>query len=1124
MTHDFDAPSFVGDIDRRALQELSSEIIRKRVVLVAGAGLSVNAPRDDGGADRLPQWAGLARVLAQGLGAKHQHDDPIAVADLYEGGLGRAALVSAIQRLIADDEYVPGSVHELVCQLNFRAIVTTNFDTLIERTFEKLGIQTYPVWSDDRLVNAPRRPRIVKMNGCIKNAAPEIVISSRDFHQYRDRRPLIHSFVSNCFTEGRVCFLGFGLRDPVLQKIFIDVRKALGSYTPEPFVLAVGLSDDERRQWERAGMRPIGIPVDAAAPHETGRRVEAVLKALVDRQREVFSEQHVVHRIDPGVGWPGDQGPSSRRGRLRRATRSGSIYEPGLDLTREAWAPIAADVDAILDPTEDVVPTAEDLTLGTWAALQLLMASPLLGDDVDADLLGPDASRWRFDAALTALLERAEDPKDVNVRTRLQVLRTLFAPVAHVSEYISRLLNGRNHVGIEAMPLKHEPSPYGGKGWWQEVDHQAPMDESHTPVLGFVGAFERARELYRLVAAQLRRRSPGDAGADGAPAWRASESCLRFSSLMRGSGRDVWEQWPVPRYYRRELDRVAGRMVLNPTLQGRYDRWPVDALLTGLLTIARGWLFSQSMPPALQDAWREAEDEVSREGVAHAAVPWECMLFVSLPFGGERVMVEHQHLLGAAYRAAQIDPGLIIDYARRRLEGGGFAIGLRRSSRRLDDGGGLLAYERGLAALLEWLFAMLDDDRSDAAFKTRRYAVDALIDPLVAWLGSRPPEEARDSLQAALVRLRRWQPSRVGEEIRRLLSNERQSEARALALRRLNDPGDGGKVLLDDDDLDELLLWAQATKREGTNHRFDLQHWFIRCYAASRLSPEINRRVVEHLAACLRSDAEKGVPGWLRLAAWIIEVPELAEAVAGRMSMDGKGSIADLVAFVGRHLGRADQDVWFSQAAGNLEYLVAFVPHIDRDLLALAEKTVEKGASSEDKDGNALALLASLLHRGPKELREQAHERWVAWAQKLVARGAIGRGTMGPVVHLLSEEAITALVDNISLLLADPGWVDPAEVVAWAVGSLPPGGPGKLGPVEERLIHAIAAADHRLALPALQAVRWRMAVDPSFAWRHRSRLRHVAMLVERRSSARSTSRFAMLLGELSEEVAGSMTG
>jgi len=1124
---EIDQLDFIAPADRPALKELSREIIRKRTVLFVGAGLSANAPRRDGGVGRLPLWGKLATELRVHLSDAHRSEsDPTRVASLYESNSGRSSLIQRLQEFIPHQQFDPGPSHQLVCQLNFRAIVTTNFDTLIERAFEKLGISTRPVWKDDQLVDAPWRPRIVKMNGCLENDAANIVITENDFQTYGQRRPLIRNFVSNCLTEGHVCFVGFGFGDPVVGRILLDIREALKKTAPKPFVLAVGMSPEERVKWLEQNMRPIDIPLGADGASTT-RHIELTLASLLTEQQRAFAERPVLHRGPVGEDWHDDGDDGKRHERLVRAARAGSIYQPGLELYGPVWSPVLEDITSVL-VQRDPPPSPDDLVLAVWTSLQACIAHDSLSTPGQVDALR--VLREDLGDAIDRLLRQAESPTNLHVRTRLQVLRTLFAPVAHLCEYAQRLLDGRDGVSARATPFQLALDSRSSAAWWQRVDDETPLDESHIPVLSFVGAFDRVRELLRMMADGLRRQAR-DMADSSSPAWLESESCLRYSSVMRGSGRDVWEQWPMPRFYRRELDRVAGRVVINPSLLGRYHRWPIDALLAALLTLARGWLLSDPPPPALRVAWREAEQEARRGDIADVEVPWECLLYITLPLDGDRVFSAYGELLSEAYWAGRIDLSLLIDYARRRLHGGGFTV-LRRESSRGSKHTGLLAYERGLAALLSWMTEMIEHDDAQAAQLQDQF-VRSLLAPMIGWLRSKPPREVRDFLHTALARTRAWGRPEVDDAIGRLLKGNATDEDHLLALQRLNDPRDGGTLFVEEGQLLALIGWAQPRSRAGQRQRFELQRWLIGWYRSDTLSRYGRQDIEQHLARCLDEDMAQDVPGWLSLASWIMEHPPLAVAVAGRMRPDQPTELSTFVGLVVQHLDPADdEERWrtlLAQAVGYLRDLLSFVPHMDARFQQLVERMIDEGvrgsvsrAEQSEAQDDALALLASLLQR--KDIDLTSRSRWVARVEDLLAHGAIGRGRLGPIVAQLSGEGVMNLVDNLSLLLAEPKPPNPRELMAWATGSLPPGDslpPGSLhqmATLEERLIHGMASTDHRLASAALDAVQHCMDTDPTFMPRHRARLRHVTTLVGRRRQVHPTVRFMQLLASLRSRV------
>ena len=60
--------------------------------------------------------------------------DPLKLADEYEAALGRHALDSLIRDQVRDNQWQPGDLHERLLGLPWTDVLTTNWDTLLERT------------------------------------------------------------------------------------------------------------------------------------------------------------------------------------------------------------------------------------------------------------------------------------------------------------------------------------------------------------------------------------------------------------------------------------------------------------------------------------------------------------------------------------------------------------------------------------------------------------------------------------------------------------------------------------------------------------------------------------------------------------------------------------------------------------------------------------------------------------------------------------------------------------------------------------------------------------------------------------------------------------------------------
>lgn len=107
--------------------ELSESLKKGECVLFVGAGLS----------EGLPTWKELMEPLAEELGLnpdEAKNKDPRIIASWYENKFERSKLEEKIVSRLKKD--VPlTKTHEIISKIPLKAIVTTNYDHLLEKAF-----------------------------------------------------------------------------------------------------------------------------------------------------------------------------------------------------------------------------------------------------------------------------------------------------------------------------------------------------------------------------------------------------------------------------------------------------------------------------------------------------------------------------------------------------------------------------------------------------------------------------------------------------------------------------------------------------------------------------------------------------------------------------------------------------------------------------------------------------------------------------------------------------------------------------------------------------------------------------------------------------------------------------
>jgi hypothetical protein len=245
--------------DYAALEQLASalwaaERSRGAAVLV-GAGFSRNAETAGEDTTLPPRWSDLRDAMARELYKDRWadvHTDSLRLADEFRIHLGQAALTEFLHRQIPDLSWRPGRLHKMLMELPWSDVVTTNYDTLLER-----ASYSHRVVRDDTDLTQVRGPRVIKLHGSI-DANTHLVISEDDFRTYPTRNAAFVNTVRQIFLENELCLVGFSGDDPNFLQWSGWVRDHLGEKARRIYLVgSLDLSASKRRLLESRGVSPI---------------------------------------------------------------------------------------------------------------------------------------------------------------------------------------------------------------------------------------------------------------------------------------------------------------------------------------------------------------------------------------------------------------------------------------------------------------------------------------------------------------------------------------------------------------------------------------------------------------------------------------------------------------------------------------------------------------------------------------------------------------------------------------------------------------------------------------------------------------------------------------------------
>jgi hypothetical protein len=298
---------------RTDAERIACYIVEHSVVTVLGSGANA-VDRDTPwkhGTGSLPDAAELARHLARRFQIGSDTDDLAWVSEHVSLTEGRVDLCRMLRDLLIKTDSAPSSVHHSVARMPgqmrelgrecYQLVITTNYDTALERAFEALhepydlvvfvatGQHTgrfvhVPWWDPDNRGSRPitvpneyvdlpidedgdlERTVIVKLHGGAADLGPGLpplrdnfVVTEDDHIGYLTQSPvesLVPLQILNKIRESHLLFLGYRVRDwslrVFLQRVWGEQPLDARSWAVDP-----GLDVVERELWEHLGVRVV---------------------------------------------------------------------------------------------------------------------------------------------------------------------------------------------------------------------------------------------------------------------------------------------------------------------------------------------------------------------------------------------------------------------------------------------------------------------------------------------------------------------------------------------------------------------------------------------------------------------------------------------------------------------------------------------------------------------------------------------------------------------------------------------------------------------------------------------------------------------------------------------------
>ncbi|MBD0986512.1 SIR2 family protein [Klebsiella michiganensis] len=248
--------------DYPALKKLASALWQQDnayhgAAIIVGAGFSRSCASTGDNSRKLPLWNDFAKILSKELASGS--NDPLRLAEEYNAYFGKRALHDLIKKEVNDSAWTPGELHYSLMELPWSEILTTNWDSLLERTSAEVHSPVYSIVSKPEDLSNAKTPRIVKLHGTI-DITKELIFTQEDYRKYPQSYAAYVNFARQVFIENELCLLGFSGDDPNFLQWAGWVRDNLATHSRRIYLVgALKLNAAKRKYLESINVAPIDL-------------------------------------------------------------------------------------------------------------------------------------------------------------------------------------------------------------------------------------------------------------------------------------------------------------------------------------------------------------------------------------------------------------------------------------------------------------------------------------------------------------------------------------------------------------------------------------------------------------------------------------------------------------------------------------------------------------------------------------------------------------------------------------------------------------------------------------------------------------------------------------------------
>ena len=208
-----------------------------------------------------PKWSELIDAFSDSLGrdrkSNYSNEEYLSIPQMYYYSIGQdeGKYYDFINDCFGSKKLIPNVIHKMLFDMNPHALITTNFDDLLETAASDKCQGFEVVACDDEISQINGNRFILKVHGDLNHR--NIVLKEEDYLNYSENFRLVETLLKSIFATNTVVFIGYGLNDYNIKLILNWTKTLLKEKFNKPIFIYTDdaeLSRDELRYHESKGL------------------------------------------------------------------------------------------------------------------------------------------------------------------------------------------------------------------------------------------------------------------------------------------------------------------------------------------------------------------------------------------------------------------------------------------------------------------------------------------------------------------------------------------------------------------------------------------------------------------------------------------------------------------------------------------------------------------------------------------------------------------------------------------------------------------------------------------------------------------------------------------------------